>query len=341
MAEKTTVIMRRVKKVQAAAHHGGAWKVAYADFVTAMMAFFLVMWLVGATTTKQREAISDYFKNPSPIAGKSPVPAPGMNGPGGASTSMIKLGGTMQIPRGQGPEPFNKKASGPTDEERKAQEKQQLETLMQELKEAISKSQALEPFKDQLLLDLTPDGLRIQIVDQQNRPMFDMGSARLKDYTGGILHELAQFINQVPNHISITGHTDTTAYSNGRGYGNWELSADRANAARRALLEGGMSEDKVSRVVGLSSSVLFDKANPQNPINRRISIVVMTHDAEQALLGGAAQPLAVGPVLPDADTQMPDAPASVPAPPTPTTSLPAPAAPGGTPSAHAAQAAQP
>lgn len=308
MAEKTTVIMRRVKKVQAAGHHGGAWKVAYADFVTAMMAFFLVMWLVGATTTKQREAISDYFKNPSPIAGKSPVPAPGMNGPGGASTSMIKLGGTMQIPRGQGPDPFNKKASGPTEEERKAQEKRQLESLMQELKEAIGKSQALEPFKDQLLLDLTPDGLRIQIVDQQNRPMFDMGSARLKDYTGGILRELAQFINQVPNHISITGHTDTTAYNNTGGYGNWELSADRANAARRALLEGGMGEDKVSRVVGLSSSVLFDKVNPQNPINRRISIVVMTHDAEQALLGGAAQPLAVGPALPDADTRMPDAP---------------------------------
>jgi chemotaxis protein MotB len=308
MAEKSTVIMRRVKKVQAAGHHGGAWKVAYADFVTAMMAFFLVMWLVGATTTKQREAVSEYFRNPSPLQGKSPAPAPGMNGPGGASTSMIKLGGTMEIPKGQGPDPFNKKASGPTDEERKAQEKAQLESLMQELQEAIGKSQALEPFKDQLLLDLTPDGLRIQIVDKQNRPMFDMGSARLKDYTGGILHELAQFINQVPNHISITGHTDITAYNNTRGYGNWELSADRANAARRALIDGGMADDKVSRVVGLASSVLFDKTQPENPINRRISIVVMTHDAEEALLGEGAQPLAVGPVLPDADTKMPDAP---------------------------------
>lgn len=308
MAEKSTVIMRRVKKVQAAGHHGGAWKVAYADFVTAMMAFFLVMWLVGATTTKQREAVSEYFRNPSPLQGKSPAPAPGMNGPGGASTSMIKLGGTMEIPKGQGPDPFNKKASGPTDEDRKAQEKAQLESLMQELTEAIGKSQALEPFKDQLLLDLTPDGLRIQIVDKQNRPMFDMGSARLKDYTGGILHELAQFINQVPNHISITGHTDITAYTNTRGYGNWELSADRANAARRALIEGGMTEDKVSRVVGLASSVLFDKTQPENPINRRISIVVMTHDAEEALLGEGAHPLAVGPVLPDADTRMPDAP---------------------------------
>jgi len=325
MAEKSTVIMRRVKKVQAAGHHGGAWKVAYADFVTAMMAFFLVMWLVGATTTKQREAISEYFKNPSPLVGKSPAPAPGMNGPGGASTSMIKLGGTMEIPRGQGPDPFQKKAQAETDEaERKLQEKRQLESLMQQLTEAISKSQALEPFKDQLLLDLTPDGLRIQIVDQQNRPMFDMGSARLKDYTGGILHELAQFINQVPNHISITGHTDITAYAGNGGYGNWELSADRANAARRALIEGGMGEDKVSRVVGLSSSVLFDKANPQNPINRRISIVVMTHDAEQAVLGGRMGTLATGPVVPDADTRMPEANAEPSPPSAPVAVAPAP-----------------
>ena len=125
--------------------------------------------------------------------------------------------------------------------------------------------------------------------------------------------ELAQFINQVPNHISITGHTDTTAYSNTRGYGNWELSADRANAARRALVDGGMGEDKVSRVVGLSSSVLFDRTHPQNPINRRISIVVMTHDAEQAVLGGRMGELAAGPVVPDADTRMPDAAESLPA----------------------------
>src|SRR5690606_14353494 len=147
-----------------------------------------------------------------------------------------------------------------------------------------SKSQALEPFKDQLLLDITPEGLRIQIVDQQNRPMFDLGSARLMPYTQAILLELSHFITQVPNRISLTGHTDITAYSTQLGYSNWELSADRANAARRTLLEGGMDEAKVSRVVGLSSSVLFDKSNPQNPINRRISIVVMTKDAEAAAL---------------------------------------------------------
>lgn len=286
---KPTVIVRRVKKIQGGGHHGGSWKVAYADFVTAMMAFFLVMWLMAATTKPERAAISEYFRNPSPLSGTSSTPAPGMAGPGGASTSMIKLGGATDISRGDSNDPFqNQRESIPTPVDEREREKKQLEALKQELEEAISKSQALEPFKDQLLLDITPEGLRIQIVDKQNRPMFDMGSAKLMPYTRQILGELSRFINQVPNHISITGHTDITAYSTQLGYSNWELSADRANAARRALLEGGMSEDKVARVIGLSSSVLFDKTDPQNPINRRISIVVMTKDAEAAALSATA-----------------------------------------------------
>ncbi|AMJ56459.1 MULTISPECIES: flagellar motor protein MotB [Stenotrophomonas] len=286
---KPTVIVRRVKKVQGGGHHGGSWKVAYADFVTAMMAFFLVLWLMAATTRPERAAISEYFRNPSPLSGTSSTPAPGMAGPGGASTSMIKLGGATDVSRGNSDDPFqNKQESMPTPVQERERDRQRLEALKQELQEAISKSQALEPFKDQLLLDITPEGLRIQIVDKQNRPMFDLGSARLMPYTKTILLELSHFINQVPNHVSITGHTDTTAYSTQLGYGNWELSADRANAARRTLLEGGMEEVKVARVVGLASSALFDKANPQNPINRRISIVVMTKDAEAAALNETA-----------------------------------------------------
>ncbi|WP_203321910.1 flagellar motor protein MotB [Pseudoxanthomonas beigongshangi] len=319
MAEKSTVIVvRRVRKIQGGGHHGGSWKVAYADFVTAMMAFFLVMWLVGATTNKDRAAISEYFRNPSPLSGKSFSPAPGPNGPGGASTSMIKLGGTMDIPRGSGDDPFSKpdpdgrtpasrEASAQEQAREHAQDQQRLEALMQALEEAISRSQALEPFKDQLLIDLTPEGLRIQIVDQQNRPMFDLGSSSLKPYTTDILHELAGFINRVPNHISLTGHTDVTAYARA-GYTNWELSADRANAARRALVEAGMQEDKVTRVVGLSSSVLFDKQDPQNPINRRISIVIMTRAAEAEALDDSG--MALGKVLADADTQVPALPAA-------------------------------
>ncbi|MEG1678840.1 MAG: flagellar motor protein MotB [Stenotrophomonas sp.] len=304
---KPTVIVRRVKKVQGGGHHGGSWKVAYADFVTAMMAFFMVLWLMAATTKPERAAISEYFRNPSPLAGSSSTPAPGMAGPGGASTSMIKLGGATDVSRGNSNDPFqNQQEAVPTPVQERERDKQRLEALKQELQEAISKSQALEPFKDQLLLDITPEGLRIQIVDKQNRPMFDLGSARLMPYTQTILVELSRYINQVPNHISLTGHTDTTAYSTQVGYGNWELSADRANAARRALLEGGMDPAKVARVVGLASSVLFDKSNPQNPINRRISIVVMSQEAEAAALNQAdSLPVPVATVVPAAAAAAP------------------------------------
>lgn len=312
MADNDTspVIIRRVKKVQATGHHGGSWKVAYADFVTAMMAFFLVMWLIGALTTKQREAVSDYFKNPSPVAGQSTVRAQGQNGPGGASTSMIKLGGTMELPKDAGKELSRAPNSEPSATDKQLEQKR-LEDLMKELQEAISKSQALEPFKDQLLLDITPEGLRIQIVDKQNRPMFDLGSAELMPYTQSILHEIASFITKVPNRVSIAGHTDTTNYVSHYGYSNWELSADRANSARRALLEGGMSDTKVARVVGFGASVLFDKKDPQNPINRRISIVVMTTAAENAALGlNEDRPLPVigiAPSLPPATAATPKA----------------------------------
>ncbi len=309
---RPTVIVRKARKRGHAAHHGGSWKVAYADFVTAMMAFFLVLWLVATTSKPERAAISDYFRNPSPLAGTSSTPAPGLAGPGGASTSMIKLGGATDISRGDSNDPFqNRRESIPKAVDPREREARQLESLMKELQEAISRSQALEPFKDQLLLDLTPEGLRIQIVDQQNRPMFDLGGATLKPYTRTILHELSSYLNHVPNRISLTGHTDTTAYSTTHGYGNWELSADRANAARRALVDGGLEEAKVTRVVGLASSVLFDRDHPQNPINRRISIVVMTQAAEAAALAGAGSRVTLSAPTPDADVQAATGPATV------------------------------
>jgi chemotaxis protein MotB len=284
------------KKVVAGGHHGGAWKVAYADFVTAMMAFFLVMWLVASVSKEQRAAIFDYFKNPSMEQGSAPKPAPGMNGPGGASTAAVNLRGGMDAPKsaqqmpGVGsalmaqPQAAMDAAPVPSPEQiaEEEAERRNLEALQQELREAIAKSQALEPFKDQLLIDITPEGLRIQIVDAQNRPMFDLGSSKLKDYTADILHELATYLNDVPNNISLSGHTDTTPYAGGNGFSNWELSADRANAARRALLDGGLADGKISRVVGLASAVLFDKQQPTNPINRRISIIVLTKKAEAA-----------------------------------------------------------
>jgi len=254
-----------------------------------MMAFFLVMWLVTSVSKEQRAAIFEYFKNPSMEPGQSVKAAPGQQGPGGASTSPIDLGGGLDAPRNMQIDAEGLGQPVPIEEEEArriadAAERRQLEALMDELREAIEKSQALEPFKDQLLLDITPEGLRIQIVDKQNRPMFDLGGTRLKDYTVEILHEVARYLDTVPNRVSLSGHTDAKPYSGARGYTNWDLSADRANAARRALQEGGLGTDKVARVVGLASSVLFDKENPHNPINRRISIIVMTKSAEARAL---------------------------------------------------------
>lgn len=287
MSDSPIIVIKRVKK-GGHGHHGGSWKVAYADFVTAMMAFFLVMWILGIATRQQKAAISEYFKNPSNTPGTATVAPPGKMGPGGASDAMIKLGGAMDLSHGPGKDRHN----GPVgklskaDIEKQAQEldKARLDELKKQLNAAIQNSQALAPFKDQLLIDITSEGLRIQIVDKQNRPMFDTGSAHLKDYTQVILGDLAKFINQVPNHISISGHTDDAPYSSDNGYSNWELSTDRANAARRALIAGGLNDDKVARVVGLAASVPLDKAHPGDPINRRISIIVMTKQAEAAAL---------------------------------------------------------
>jgi chemotaxis protein MotB len=295
---KRPIYIKRVKKV-AGGHHGGAWKVAYADFVTAMMAFFMVMWLITAVSKDQRAAIFDYFKNPSMEPGKSVKPAPGQMGPGGASTSPINMRGGLDAPKTSQTKTDKVGATVMTSpappidlkspEQKAAEaaelvkqlEKKKLDSLMDDLKKAISKSQALEPFKDQLLLDITPEGLRIQILDAQNRPMFDLGSARLKPYTNDILREVTTYLRTVPNRLSITGHTDTTPYAGTRGYTNWDLSTDRANAARRALESAGLETDRIARVVGLASSVLFDKQNPRGAVNRRISIVVMTQQAEQ------------------------------------------------------------
>jgi len=313
----TPIVIRRVKKVVGGGHHGGSWKVAFADFATAMMAFFLLMWLIAATTKEQKGAISEYFNNPSMMDGRATAPSPGMNGPGGASTSLVKLGSGMELKK------VTTKPSDPKEIKRlsKELERKRLETLMKELRQAIEASQALEPFKDQLLIDITPAGLRIQIVDKQNRPMFDIGSSQLKPYTIEILHELGAFIQTVPNRISISGHTDNAPYGDRAGYTNWELSADRANAARRALIGGGLDEGKVAVVVGLASSVLFDKTSPEAPINRRISIVVMSQAEEASVGADGKSDNAIEQALPNGVVTTADAAAAVPV------SAPEPAAP--------------
>ncbi|HZX79793.1 MAG TPA: flagellar motor protein MotB [Lysobacter sp.] len=279
------IIIKRRKK-GGGGHHGGSWKVAYADFVTAMMAFFMVMWLVAQMPQEQLGGVADYFKNPSAVQGRTSTMVQGKMGPGGAGDTPIKMFQQVRNPPGAGDARIPGVGSGKTadEEARKALEradKRKLEVLKQMLEKAIGQSQALRPFKDQLLIDITPEGLRIQIIDAQNRPMFDLGSPELKPYTRQILIELARYVDDVPNRVAIAGHTDTAAYAARVGYSNWELSADRANAARRALLQGGMHEAKLARVVGLSSSVPFNRNDPADPKNRRISLVVLSQEAER------------------------------------------------------------
>ncbi|MDR4513334.1 flagellar motor protein MotB [Nitrosomonas sp.] len=276
------IVIKRIKKV-AGGHHGGAWKIAYADFVTAMMAFFLLMWLLGSASQGDLEGISEYFRTPLKVAmfGGSSV---------GDASSVIKGGGTDlsrssgQVKKGETvveKEILDLKAA---QAERERLELQRLNQLKINLEKAIDANPLLIRFKNQLLLDITSEGLRIQIVDEQNRPMFASGRAELQPYTKVILHEIGKMLNDVSNKISLSGHTDATPFPTGdKGYSNWELSADRANASRRELITGGMDADKMLRVVGLSSAVLFDKENPFNPINRRISIIVMNEKAENAI----------------------------------------------------------
>jgi chemotaxis protein MotB len=262
-----------------------------------MMAFFLMMWLMGATTADQRGGISQYFKNPSVVQGASPLPSPtAVQGPGGPSSSMINAGGAMELfkdpPTDKRPndeEILNNSGAGradaAADTEGKvlsAQEQQRLESLMLNLNDAVGQNAALKPFSDQILMDLTAEGLRIQVIDKESSSMFPLGSAALEPFSFALLKELAEIISTVPNRISISGHTDGRPY-NRNNYGNWELSADRANAARRALIAGGVPEEKIGRVVGLSAFAPLDPVNPDNPINRRISIIVLNKRTEDAI----------------------------------------------------------
>lgn len=274
------IVIKRIKKA-AGGHHGGAWKIAYADFVTAMMAFFLLMWLLGSSTKAQLEGISDYFKTPLKVA---------MSGGSGSgdSSSVIKGGGTdFTRQEGQVQKGVIKEQKIDNETKKILRERAELiklEGLKKKIEQAIEANPALKKFENQLLLDITTDGLRIQIVDEQNRPMFALGKAELQPYTKTILREIGKMLNDVSNKISLSGHTDGKPFPSGdKGFSNWELSADRANASRRELVAGGMDTNKVLQVVGLSSAVLFDKNDPLNPINRRISIVVMNEKAEKAV----------------------------------------------------------
>ena len=249
------IVVRRKRSSVHAAAHGGSWKIAYADFVTAMMAFFLLMWLLSSTNVGDLQGIADYFNRP--------LNALFTQGPGAAATTSPQ--GIKDVQAAE-----------------KRNEEQQLDSLKSKLQTLITQNPKLAAYKNQIKIDITSEGLRIQIVDDQNRPMFDKGDAVLKEYTKEILDQIGPSLNEVPNHISIAGHTDSIAYSGRQdGYSNWELSSERANAARRELVEGGMNAGKIDQIRGVADALPFYKNDTRNPTNRRISIVVLNARAEE------------------------------------------------------------
>jgi chemotaxis protein MotB len=294
-----------IKKVKKGGHgaHGGAWKIAYADFVTAMMAFFLLMWLLGSTTEGDKKGIADYFQSPLKVA------LFGGSGAGDAS-SVVKGGGEDlsrqggQVKKGDiesEERTYNLRA---LKEEQRRAEKFRMEQLKDKVEETIAASPQLAALGGQIKLEMTKEGLRIQIADEGNRPMFDSGSPVVKPYMRELLQELGAVLSEVPNRLTIEGHTDAQPFSAGeRGYSNWELSADRANASRRELVTGGLPESRMLRVQGLASSKLLDTQAPNSPMNRRISIIVMNRDAEDAVLKNLPEE--------SSDANAPAAPASV------------------------------
>jgi chemotaxis protein MotB len=277
---KSTIVIKRIKK----GGHGGhsaAWKIAYADFVTAMMAFFLLMWLLGSTTQGDLNGISEYFQSPLKLS------MSGGSGSGDA-TSLIQGGGqdlTKSVGQVRnGDNATNRKTPQQMRQELERAERSKMEQLKQRIEAAMLANTRLAEFRSQIRLEVTPDGLRIQIVDDFNRPMFALGSAQVQPYMREILREIGQVLNKVDNKVALSGHTDSAQYAGGeRGYSNWELSSERANASRRELIAGGMGAEKVVRVVGLADSSLLVKDDARSPLNRRIAIIVLNKMAEDRL----------------------------------------------------------
>ncbi len=281
-----------IKKVKKSAHgsHGGAWKVAYADFVTAMMAFFLLLWLLNAVSQEQLEGISDYF---SPISTTKST-----TGGGGllAGKTVAKKGvfevdvsppaaspdPNMEEARKQNPAPENPDGATPStpnksdaSELQRQHEEEQFREAEQELRSAIQDLPHLKALAKSLLIDNTPEGLRVQIVDQDGLPMFPRGSADMHLHTRKMLELIAKVVLEMPQSVALAGHTDATKFQNDSGYGNWELSADRANAARRTLIEFGVPEDRIARVVGRAATDPLLPHDPEAPGNRRLTMVLL------------------------------------------------------------------
>ena len=300
-SNQAPIIIKKVKKGGHGGHHGGAWKVAYADFVTAMMAFFLLLWLLNATTEEQRVGISNYFapgsvtKTASGAGGVLGGLSMNSEGPMRSSSSPVSV--QIQLPPAseQGSEEAGDAEATSIEEAEMAtrtledeeiterqkeeivreREEQEFAKAEEELRQAIESVPELSQLADNLIIDRTPEGMRIQIVDQDRLSMFPSGSAVMHEYTRHLLYKVAEVVRRMDNRIAISGHTDATPYADHSGYSNWELSTDRANASRRVLLEAGLPEDRIARVAGRAEKDPLISEDPFDPRNRRISIVLL------------------------------------------------------------------
>lgn len=273
------IVIKRIKKA-AHGHHGGAWKIAYADFVTAMMAFFLLMWLLSSQSEDRLKGISEYFQAPVKMS---------LNGGSGVGdATAVVPGGGLDLTRKDG-QVNSKSDEAKKKKKRKSGEEKQLLELKKKLEESILKIPALEALRDQIRMEMTVDGLSIQIVDANKKPLFASGkSTVLSPNMRELMRTIGKLLNDVENPVSLTGHTDATPYASGAvgGYSNWELSTERANSSRRELVQGGLKPDKILRVQGLGAVVPLYKDKPFDPMNRRIAIVVLNEAAQERILGG-------------------------------------------------------
>jgi len=265
------IIVKKKKGGHAAGHSGGAWKVAYADLVTAMMAFFLLMWLLSSASSATKASISKHFQE----------------GPGfwdtTAGKEMMETYNKGILPGGRGMSPTPGEGDGASGPDATAIEKEHkaMEETATAIEKAFKEDKLLQAFQDQLSMDFTDEGLRIQIQDKAAQVLFDSGSSKLKPYTLSILKEIAQELGKLPNHVVIGGHTDAQKYSS-QAYTNWELSSERANTARRVLEASGLRQDQVRRTTGYAETLPLEGHEPKDPQNRRISIVVLSSATEQA-----------------------------------------------------------
>jgi chemotaxis protein MotB len=289
------IIRKKKKRGGDDGHHGGAWKIAYADFVTAMMAFFLLMWLINVTSPEQKTGIAEYF-NPITVSQRTAgsggvldgtsVSAPGPLVSPSSQIAAIDPRLTFAPPndntsKSQATEtkPDTKKPNEAEVEKAiKEREQKQFEAVAEKLRKSVQDFPELKGLLDNLIIDETPEGLRIQLVDRDERPMFALGSAEPYDYTRQLLGLVAQAIAELPNKVSIRGHTDSLAYAPGKSYDNWNLSSERALASRRSMLEAGLAEARIEGVVGRADRDPLFPDHPEDPRNRRISIILLHED---------------------------------------------------------------